>query len=129
MSEAITSPQVEINGLSIAIIPNSFEFDEGLGEQTVKSQSAGGGSVEQVFFDDSETKFSMVKFDLYNTASNIELARIWKTSKNRNNINITDGADSDFSRTVKEAAVTNNYAVPLKNEGNISIELHGRPAV
>ena len=128
MTTGLANPQIEVNGLSVAIVPNSFSYTTGFGEQTVKSQSAGGSSVEQVFFDNAETKFSMVKFDLFNTDSHIELARIWKSSLNTNTISITGGPNSNLHRIVNEAALTNDYEVNLKNEGIISLEFHGRPS-
>jgi len=128
MGTGLANPQVEVNGLAVAIIPNSLSYDEGIGEQSVKTQSAGGSSVENVFFDNAETKFSMVKFDVYNTDKNIENARIWKTSRDGNRIEITGGPGSELHRNFAQMALTNNYEVNLKNEGSISLEFHGRAA-
>ncbi len=128
MSIGLANPQVEVNGLSVAIVPNSLSFTGGGGEQTVKSQSAGGESVEQVFFDNAESKFSMVKFDLYSTDDNIANARIWKFNLDNSAISITGGPGSNTHRVFNQAALTNDYEVNLKNEGIFSLEFHTKPA-
>ena len=129
MGLGLANPQVEVNGLSVAIVPNSFSFTEGFGEQSVKTQSAGGQAVEEVFFDNAETKLSMVKFELYNTDENIALTRIFKANTNGNLITWTGGTKSDTVRAVRAAALTNDYEVNLKNEGLLSLEFHGRSAI
>ena len=128
MSFLLANPQVEVNGLSVAIVPNSLSFTGGGGEQTVKSQSSGGASVEQVFSDNAESKFSMVKFDLYSTDENISNARIWKFNLDNNTISVTGGPNSDTHRIFNEGALTNDYEVNLKNEGIFSLEFHTKPA-
>ncbi len=129
MAEGLANPAIIVNGVSVAIMPNSFSYTEGRGEQTVKTQTAGGGSVENVFFDNAETKFSMVKFELYNTDVSIELALIWKNNTNLNVIEWNGGIKSNTVRVVKGAALTNDYEVELKNEGMLSLEFHGEVAI
>ncbi len=130
MPTGLANPQVIVNGLSVSIVPNSFSYTEGIGEQTVKTQSSGGSAVEQVFFDNAETKISMVKFDLYSTAVNIELARIWKTAADTNSIEFTGSVKGEpLDRVMTFAALTNDYEVELKNEGIVSLEFHGRGVI
>lgn len=128
-ARGLTNPQLEVNGLSVAIVPNSLTYTEGKGEQTVKAQSAGGASSESVFFNNAETLLSMLKFELFSTDKNIELARIWKTSANNNICTWSGGPNSDTQRAIKSAALTNNYEVELKNEGIISLEFHGEEVI
>ena len=56
---------VSVNNDPIAIVPNSVSYTEGFGEQTMRAASVGGASVEQVFSQDLESTFSMVKFEIY----------------------------------------------------------------
>ena len=58
---SLSTPQISINGVNIAIVPNSCTFTEGFGAQTVNVQSAGGGSVSQVISNDVSTNLSTVK--------------------------------------------------------------------
>ncbi|KKK96854.1 hypothetical protein LCGC14_2658590, partial [marine sediment metagenome] len=97
MATGIAIVQVTVNNVNLAIVPNSAAYTEGIGEQTTRSQSAGGGSTESVFFDNAETKLSMVKFELFVTAENIELARTFKTNQNRNVITLA--GNGGFTRT------------------------------
>ena len=125
----LTNPQLEVNGLSVDIVPNSLSFTEGIGEQTVKAQSAGGDSVSSVFFENAESKISMLKFEVYATDIKIALARIWKTSKNNNICTWSGGSNSDTQRVLQFAALTNDYEVELKNEGILSLEFQGEAVI
>lgn len=127
--QGLTNPQLEVNGLSVEIVPNSLVFDEGLGEQTVKAQSAGGGAASSVFFGNAETLISMLKFEVYVTDKKIDLALIWKTNENFNILTWTGGRNSNTQRALKNAALTNNYEVEMKNEGVMSLEFHGEAAI
>ena len=62
----LSNPTIVINNIAVAIVPNSFSFTEGFGEQDIKVQSAGGGSVQTVLSSNVETNMSMVKFSLHN---------------------------------------------------------------
>ena len=122
-------PQVEVNGLSVDIVPNSLSYTEGGGEQTVKTQSAGGASVSSVFWENAETKLSMLKFDVFATDINIALARIWKFNKNDNFLGWSGGGNSNTQRILQFAALTNDYEVNMKNEGVLSVEFHGEGVI
>jgi len=122
----LSNPTVVINNTAVPIVPNSFTYTEGFGEQELKVQSSGGGSVQTVLSNNVETNMSMVKFSLHNTAENIDLARSWKINSNNNAITITgDG----LNRAVNNAAVTNDYEVNLGSDTTVDIEFHGDAAV
>lgn len=127
--QGLANPQLEVNGLSVEIVPNTLSFDEGGGEQTVKSQSAGGDSVSSVFWENAETKLSMLKFEIFSTDKNIANARIWKFNKNANFLTWSGGNKSNTQRILQFAALTNNYEVNLKNEGTLSLEFHGEAVI
>lgn len=124
---SISTPTVIINNISYGIVPNSFSFTEGFGEQTVRAQSAGGGSVAQVYSDNAEMKFSTVKFSMFNINLNIERIREWKANRNENVIEVIDST-SNFARTFKAAALTSDYEVSLSADGTIDLEWKSAPA-
>lgn len=122
----LSNPTIVINNIAVPIVPNSFSFTEGFGEQDLKVQSSGGGSVQTVLSSNVETNLSMVKFSIHNTAENIDLARTWKTNLNRNAISITG---EGLSRSINNAALTNDYEVKLGSDATIDVEFKGDPAV
>ena len=61
-TRTLSNPTVQVNDDTIAIVPNSIEYKTGIGDKNVKSQSAGGNSIEVVITEDAETKKSMVIF-------------------------------------------------------------------
>lgn len=127
MSEALANPTLVINNIVRPVVPNSVTYDEGLGEQSVTAQSAGGNSVQSVYAQNVETNLSTLKFSLKNTPENIEAAREWKVLKNANAATLT--GDGGFSRAFNNMAVTNNYEVNLGADTTIDIEMMGDPAV
>lgn len=126
MFTQISDPSVLVNNVAVAIVPNSCTFDEGFGEQKVTVQSAGGGQLQQVFANDVSTNLGSVKFSLAATVANIALARSWKANQNRNVISITSSvADGTLTRTFTNAAICNNYEIPLSADGVIELEFKG----
>lgn len=125
---AISVPSVTVNNQNIAIVPNTLTMTEGEGEQSVVTQSGGGGAIETVYFDNAENKRSMVSFELRNTSENVNLAKTWKTNLNNNTITISDN-NSDFQRTVRNAALTNDYEVNLGADTTVSVEFYGDQAI
>ncbi len=126
MANALSNPTVVVNNLATPIVPNSFTFTEGLGEQTIRTQSSGGGSVEPVFSENVETNKSMVKFSVFNTAENIDLVKTWKQNKNANAISVTG---EGLTRSFSGMALISNYEVNLGSDTTIDIEFEGQPAI
>lgn len=126
MPNAISTPSVTVNNIAIAIVPNSVTYTEGLGEQTTRTQSAGGGSVQVVYSQNAESKLSMIRFELINTAENIALIRQWKANTNNNAISITD---TGFTRTFTNASINSNYEVNLGSDTTIALEWMSNPAI
>jgi hypothetical protein len=125
---AISNASLIINNVPVLYTPGSLKYDEGLGEQTFRTQTAGGGQVETVYSDNAETKFSSIDFQLRNVPSNMSLAKGWKENSNANTIVIIDTL-SGFSRTFQYAALVNNYMVELNPEGNIELNFKSNPAI
>lgn len=125
-NKRIANPSVVVNNIPIAIVANSCTFTEGLGEQTVEPQSAGGQLTESVYAEDVKSKLSTVKFSLATTDSNIAMARSWKVNGNSNVIVIT--GDS-LSRTFTSAGLTTDYEVALGTDGALELEWKADPAI
>ena|SRR3990167_9522761 len=126
MAIALANPTVLINNLSVSIVPNSFTYTEGRGEQTVRVQSAGGGSVQSVLSNNVETNLSTVKFDVFPTAENIALILGWKDNGNENVIGATGAG---LTRSFTNATLTNDYEVALGSDTKISLEFKTNAAV
>lgn len=126
MANALSNPTVVVNNLATPIVPNSFTFTEGLGEQTIRTQSSGGGAVQTVFSNNVETNKSMVKFSVYNTAKNIDLLKTWKQNGDANAISVTG---EGLSRSFSGAALISNYEVNLGSDTTIDVEFESQPAI
>ena len=126
MAIAISNPQVTVNDENIAIVPNSFTYTEGFGEQQVFTESAGGGSIATVYANDVSTNYSMIKFSMHNYQANIDLIRSWKARLDANVIMVTA---VDFSRVFAFCALTSNYEVKLGSDTTIELEFKSQPAV
>ncbi len=123
MAIQITDVAFTVNNENISTVPNTMEFDEGLGEQAVRAMSTGDGSVELVYADTLESDIGMVKVSIPSTVENIRLAKSWKVNRNRNVVVIAGSTDDgDLTRTFIEAALTANYKVPIGTEADIEIE-------
>jgi len=131
MSIALADPSLVINNEPIAIVPNSLKFKEGLGEQTMRAASVGGGSVEQVFSDNIETKFGGFTCEIYPDVRGINKAREWKINGNKN-VAVITGKTSDgqvLRRTFNKAALLGDYETPLGADTTIELEFSSNTAV
>lgn len=130
MSVQLADPLVTVNNNPIAVIPNSVKYTEGLGEQTLRAASLGGGNVEQVYSHNVETNFSMVSFEMPSTVENIDQAREWKTNRNQNLVQIAGSTpEGQITRTFSQAAFLNDYEVELGSETNITVEFKSNASV
>lgn len=128
MSRRIATPQALINNNVIAIVPNTFVYTEGLGEQIVAVASTGGGGTQITTSNNVETNKSKVMFDVFSTKENIDFFRGVKSNSGLNVFQVSD-PDSDFARTITNATIINDYEINLGAEGNISIEIEGSKSI
>ncbi len=122
MTAIITNPALVINNVPITYIPNTLKYKEGIGDVTVKTQTAGGRSIDIITSYDITTARSMVSFDMASTLVNVEQARQWKirsTTGQFNAIRLTDA--QGFSRSFRQATMTSDPEVGLGNDGTLSI--------
>ena len=130
MGVQVADALVTVNNDPVAIIPNTVMFTEGLGEQSIRAASAGGGQTEQIYSNNIESNFSKVVFEMPATIENIAKAREWKAARNTNVVQITGRTpEGRLSRSFTQAAILNDYEVPLGTETNISIEFKSNPAI
>jgi hypothetical protein len=121
----LSNPTITVNNVAVSILPNTFKYNEGLGQAKVRAESAGGGAVTTVYSQDVSTKIGKCQWEMSNTPSNIEAVRGWKTNANQNAITATDGT---FSRSFAGAVVVNDYVVEAGVDGKIQVEWESAPA-
>lgn len=126
LEKTLSNPAIQVGNKSIAIKPNSLVYKSGKGDKNVRSQSAGGASIENVVTEDAETKKSMVKFTLFNTKTNIDNLEEWQDAVNGNSIEFSDGA---FQKAFRQMVVTGDPEISLGAEGETEIEFEGLPLV
>lgn len=78
MANALSNPTVEVNDQVISILPNTLTYKRGAGDVNLRTQSAGGDSIEAVITENAETKISTVKFSLTLTDTNLAYVRSWQ---------------------------------------------------
>lgn len=128
---AIAKPQITVNDDPIAVIPNSVKYSEGEGETTVRTTSGGGSSVVVIISDNAEDKKGMVSFDLANTVTDIDNARIWKQNAGLNTVAISGELQNgqQFNRVMNQATIINNPEIELSTEGKLTLTWEGSQMV
>jgi hypothetical protein len=117
--KSLSNPNLLINNVSVPYVSGTLNFSEGTPEKKVRTQTGGGGSVQRVSSIDVTTQFSEVKFQILDTAANIELVRSWVLKDFDNAISITD---TGFTRYGSNAGITNKYEVTTGIDGKIDVE-------
>lgn len=125
-TRTLSNPTVEVNDQAIAIIPNSLSYKKGQGDKTVKAQSAGGNAVEAIVTENAETKISMVKFKLYNTKENFDLANGWTDLISGNTIRLSEG---DLTESFRGMVVTSEPERMIGADGELELEFMGQPVL
>ena len=126
MVQAVTNPLCIINNILINYIPNTLTFNEGLGEQSVKTQTSGAGKVETVYYQNLENNVGMVKLSMRTTEENMRSAKFWKNNGNNNSIIL---AFENFTRTFLNCALTSSYEITFGDDGKFDIEFSGNSAI
>lgn len=125
----LSNPVVEINDQSIFIKPNSLSFKKGYGEKKVRSQSAGGSTIDIVSTDDAETKMSMVKFSLLTTNNNIEFYEEWQNVGAGGNVIRLSEKDGSLSIPFRKMTLTSDNEVATGADGEFEAEFAGPPVI
>lgn len=117
--QSLSTPTLVVNNVSIPYVSGTLTFTEGTPEKKIRTQTGGGGSIQRVFSIDVTTQFSDVKFQLLDTAANIEMVLGWVKNDFNNSISITD---TGLSRYGSNAGITNKYEVTTGIDGKIDVE-------
>ncbi len=125
----LTTATVVVNNEPVGVVSGSVSLVEGDGEFSVSAVSV-GANVEQVFSEDLDSAFAVVKFQIPNTVENMKLTRQWKRLKNTNYVQIAaSNADGKFDRTVSQAAMLNDPEKTFGKDTDIDIEFQGNTAI
>lgn len=122
-----SNPSVVINNVPIAIMPDSFEFEEGSGVINVRAMAAGGGSVQSVHTEDLKTKIGKVKFDLAVTLTNRQIIGTWKDNIGANVVIAIDNLGNQVIGNNMSLTIEPNYKASA--DGKVSIEFAGDPLI
>ena len=125
MIQGLSTATVVVNNETVAIVPNSLTIKTGRGENVVKTETYGAGSVEPVVFENLETKKGYVKFSLYPKDTSLEAILSYKSSKGNNTILVIT---SENSYTFTNMALTNDPEINFSSDGEIELEFEGTPA-
>ena len=123
--EAVSTAQVLVNNTVVPIVPNTLTFNDGFGEYKVRSASSGKGQSEVVVSENAEMKIGKVKFEVFNTAENIEIIRQWKAAFMSNAVEVLS---ADFQRTFTNAVLVNDVEVKIGADATIALEWESDPA-
>lgn len=130
---SIANPEWVVNGASLAIVPGSSKFDEGQPEKNIRAAQV-GDLVVQDFSQNLEEAFSNFSFSLLPTVKNIKLVRELQILNNTNLVTCTGteivlGAEEQFLRTFKNAAIVNKPEINLGPDGEIEVVWRSDAAV
>lgn len=120
----ISNPIIKLNGTTISIVSNSLSYKLGTGDKVIRAISAGGNSITPVITDNVETKLSMLKFSVPNTADGLKISRQVADNGENNEIEI---ADDDLQVAFTNMALMTEPERPLTQDGVIELEFQGPP--
>lgn len=124
-TKQLSTPKVIIDGVVVAIVPNSCEIRIP-GESKVRAMNAGGGAVQIVSGVNAETLIGHVKFDIAATAQNADRVRAWK-QKMLTGVGMTCNIVEDGVQFPhQDMAMTKDTTIHAKSDGNITIEMEGQ---
>lgn len=129
MVNALSNPSIEVNDRTVAIVPNTLVFNDGVGDVNVRTQSSGGGVVDAIITEDAETKIGMVKFGLYVTDENRASIREWQENRYNggNTIKFSQrGLSLPAAFTNMHITTSPEYAASA--DGTVEVEFMGNPA-
>lgn len=126
---ALSTPQVNINNVNIAIVPNSLKYDGGEGEVNVRTASAGGNSVESVHTSNAESKIGKVMMDVYLDTQLDGFIAGWKAGIGENSISFSERFENGtaVTRSFDRMSLVNNVERNASADGVTSLEFEGDP--
>jgi hypothetical protein len=126
MAKTLANPTIQVNGVTISIIPNSFSYKSGKGNTNLRSQSAGGNSIQVIKTVDAETKKSMAKFSMITTNTNISRLEGWQDDDDGVTI---DATEDDFNVPFQKMYIMEDPEIGTGAEGSTEVTFEGDPLV
>ena len=125
--KSISVPAVRVNDDLIRVVPNSFVYDGGEGEITVRSASAGSGNSETVHSENAEAQIGKCKFSVYLIADTDSDIVKWKKNIGANVIKVdqqnVNGAS--FIRVFPGQSLMNAVERNAAADGVVDLEFEG----
>lgn len=112
----LTLPTIEINGVTMPLVPNSAIYIKGDGRTEVKAATVGGGTAIPVFLADKTEAVGCVKFKIYPTAEAINVVEDARESGNDNVVLLTDQGFSKTSNNMKVGTEDIEYELGVDAE-------------
>jgi len=124
---ALSVPEILVNDEKISIVPNSFTYDKGEPEITVRAASAGNGGSESVHTVNAESAFSEPSFSVHVTNENDARIRQWKDNIGANVIKAVQRVPggNDIVLTFPGQSLTNKPSREAAADGVTSLEFKG----
>lgn len=129
MAQQLNDVTLIINDVQVSYTGESLKITDGLGESSIRNQTAGAGQTDPVYSENLDSKTASVMFSFANTAANDKLKRAWKLAKNGNVIEVVGPPGSGYSKTITEAALVNDPEANFAQDGDIDLEFKGKQAV
>lgn len=123
-TKQLSTPKVIVDGVTIAIVPNSCEIRVP-GESKVRAMSAGGGSVQVVQGINAETLIGHVKFDIAATAQNADRIRAWKAKMIKGELVTVNVVEDGVQFPHQDMGLTKDTLLHLKSDGSVTCEFEG----
>lgn len=126
-NKTLSVPTVIVNDETIAIVPNSFTYDGGEGEVTVRAASAGGGNTTSVHSQNAETQIGKLKFDVFLVPGLDSYIAVWKENVGANRIQVIQRAPGGDSVTLSfdNMSLMNAVERTASADGVTSLEFEG----
>lgn len=128
--KTLSVPAVIINNDQFKIVPNSFTYDGGEGEVTVRAASNGGRSSETVHSANAESFVSVVSFDAFLTADLDQKIAEWKNAIGNNSIEVIQrpiGGGDSVTLSFDGMSLVNRVERAASADGVVSLEWQGEP--
>lgn len=121
----LSTPKVFVDGVVVAIVPNSFKL-ELPGETKVRAMNAGGGAVQMVVGVDAESDKADIEFKLAGTANNIERIRGWRAKARRGQPSAIRVVEETAQYSFEQMFMTDRSDVEFSAEGDASVKFCGK---
>lgn len=121
---ALTAPIIYLDGKRLKILPNSCTA-ELPGEVKGRAVSAGAGMSSAVYGYNAEEDLCKIKFELANTAENVELALDYNARARKITPSTLRLVEDTINLSYTDAVKVNKTEVPFETDGKITFEMQG----